>query len=353
MKIALVGPYYPDAGGVQIYMTYLARELMKMGNEVTVISYANASPQLGEKVKRAPRIAIHGVKGLTFVLYSTYSLAREQFDVASTHYALTSGLAGFFASFTGKKYVVTFHGSDLRLSKTLSRLAASRSSANISVSSWIKEELNSLGINANRVIPGGVDPNIFRDLPSREEAKEMLGLDGHVVLSVGTFTHAKGFDMIPIIASIVNKEISVKFILVGDGPLLSELRREVSLLGLDNKIRFVGKKPLHETALYYRAADSLLHPARYEGYGLVALESLAAGTPVIATNTGGLRDVVRDRIDGFLVQRDPYEFASKILILLENKDIRNEMGEKGRKRALKRTWRHVAEEYMELFNEVV
>ncbi len=353
MRIALVGPYHPNTGGVQIYMTYLARELMGMGHEVTVISYANASPQLGEKVKRAPRIRIPGMRGLTFVLYSAYSLTREQFDVASTHYALTSGLSGFLASFTGKKYVVTFHGSDLRLSNTLSKLAASRASAIVSVSSWIKDELSSLGIDVDRVIPGGIDPSIFRNLPSKEEAKEMLGLNGFVVLSVGTFTHAKGFDMIPAVASIVNKEIGAKFILVGDGPLLSEIKREVSLLDLNEEVRFIGRKTLRETALYYRAADILLHPARYEGYGLVALESLAAGTPVVATNTGGLRDVVRDGIDGFLVKRDPQEFAFKIIILLRNKDMRNKMGEEGRKRALKRTWRRVAEEYVELFSEVV
>ncbi len=353
MKIALVGPYYPNTGGVQIYMTYLAKELMKMGHEITVISYANASPQLGEKVKRAPKMTIPGLRGFVFILHSAYSLAREQFDVASTHYALTSGLAGFLASFTGKKYVITFHGSDLRLSKMVSRLAASRADAIVSVSSWVKEELNSLGIDVNRVISGGIDPSIFMNLPSKEKARDMLNLNNYVVLSVGTFTQAKGFDMIPIIASLVNKEVDAEFILVGDGPLLNELRRKTSLLGLNNKVKFVGSKTLYETSLYYRAADVLLHPARYEGYGLVALESLAAGTPVVATNTGGLKDVVRDGVDGFLVKRDPNEFASRILVLLKNEDMRDKMGKEGRKRALKRTWRRVAEEYVELFSEVI
>ncbi len=352
MKVALVGPYYPDTGGVQIYVTYLARELMAMGHEITVISYAGASSQLGEKVKKAPKIGVPGIRGLTFISYSAYSLLKDQFDVISAHYALTSGLSGFIASLAGRKYVVTFHGSDLRM-RTISKLAASRASAVVSVSSWIKEELSNLGIRVNRIIPGGIDPDLFTGLPSREEAKGMLGLSGYIVLSIGAFTYAKGFDLIPLISSLVLREVDAKFVLIGNGPLLKDLKAQVSSLGLEDRVYFVGRKNPREVPLYYRAADVLLHPARYEGYGLVALESLAAGTPVVATDVGGLRDAVRDGIDGFLVKQEPRAIASKVIALLKSEDLRRKMGENGRRRALKRTWRIVAKEYVEVFNEVI
>lgn len=352
MKLALVGPYHPTVGGVQMYMTYLARELASMGEDVVVISYKGSRSKWGERVLEVPNLGLKGLRGLSFALSSSLTLRRERPDLAICHYAATSGIAGFVSRTFGVKYIVTFHGSDLKFSK-LSRIAASRASAIVAVSSWVNEELRRMGLEADSIIPGGIDIELFSSLPPKEELKRELGFEGNLVLSVGSLTHAKGFDMVPKVAKLVNERVDATFLIIGSGPEEKVLKEISSKLGVKDKVLLLGSKRYEETVKYYGAADLLLHPARYEGYGLTALESLAAGAPVVASDTGGLRDAVLDGVDGFLLPRDEAAIAEKVVQLLMDESLRSEMGSKGRERALKRTWRVVAEEYKELIAKVI
>ena len=348
MKLALVGPYYPAVGGVQVYMTYLARELSSMGNEVLVVSYRGSRSRWGERVLETMDLKVRGLRGAGFILGSSLILAREKPELAICHYAATSGMAGFLSSLSGLKYFVVFHGSEVKLPRVLLKLAASRASALITVSGWLREELEGMGLEVDAVIPGGVDPGLFSSLPPKEKLKEELGFSGKLVLSVGSLTRAKGFDIIPGIARIVNKSLKASFVIVGSGPEEGRIREEAVKLGVADKVFLVGRKSYEETAKYYGAADLLLHPARHEGYGLTALESLAAGTPVIASDVGGLREVVISGSDGFLLPRNEGDMAEAVIKLLTDDELRERMGRKGRERALRRTWRTVAEDYLKL-----
>ncbi len=348
--IALVGPYYPAVGGVQVYMTYMARELLSLGFEVTVVSYKGSKAKWGERVIEAPTLKLKGLRGVSFILGATNILRREKPDLIISHYASTSGISGLLS---GLNYFVVFHGSELRLPKALSKIAASRSRAVICVSNWLRERLESYGIGVDAVIPGGVESDLFASLPPKEVARERLGIEGNIVLSVGSLVRAKGFDLIPEVAKIVNSKLRASFLIVGGGPEEEVVRRRAREEGVEDRVILVGKRSYEETAIYYRAADLLLHPARYEGYGLTALESLAAGTPVVATDTGGMRDVVIDGVDGFLLDRDASMIAERVIHLLQNDNLREEMGRKGRERALKRSWRAVTQEYIDLMRKKV
>ncbi len=348
--IALVGPYYPAVGGVQVYMTYMARELLSLGFEVTVVSYKGSKARWGERVIEAPNLKFKGLRGVSFILGATEILRREKPDLIISHYASTSGISGLLS---GLNYFVVFHGSELRLPKALSKIAASRSRAVICVSNWLRERLESSGIGVDAVIPGGVESELFASLPPKEVARERLGIEGNIVLSVGSLVRAKGFDLIPEVAKIVNSKLRASFLIVGGGPEEEVIRRRAREEGVEDRVILVGKRSYEETAIYYRAADLLLHPARYEGYGLTALESLAAGTPVVATDTGGVRDAVIDGVDGFLVVRDARAIAEGVIHLLQDDKLREEMGRKGRERALRRSWRAVTQEYIDLMREKV
>lgn len=354
MRISLVGPYHPEVGGVQIYTTYLARELLSLGHDVTVISYSSASPQDGEVVRRSPRVRIPGLRGMSFILSSALSLTKEEPEVALAQYAITSGLACWLASL-GKelRYMITFHGSDLRVFPKISRLVSSRAKAVVAVSSWLADQLMRRRIEVHAVIPGGIDPEVFSSLPSKEEARAELGLrdDARVVISVGALVEAKGFDMIPEIAALT-KDMEATFLIIGEGPLRRAIEERSSKLGVEDRVKLLGRKEFRETVKYYRAADLLIHPARYEGYGLVALESMAAGTPVVATNVGGIGELIEDGINGFIVGSDPREIADRVLYLLKERDLREEMGAKARERAMRRTWRSVALEYLDLLGRL-
>ena len=351
MKIGLIGPYYPAIGGVQIYLTYLAREFLDMGHEVVVFSYTNASPQSYEKVIRAPSPKIPGLRGLSFIVFTALNLSREELDVISAHYALTSGVA---ALLSGRRYTVTLHGSDLKMGRSICRMVSMRSSAIITVSNWLRDEIEEMGLKVTKVIPGGIDEKLFKDLPPKEHVRGELGLNGRVVLSVGSLTYDKGFDLIPVIAKIVISKVKdAKFLIIGEGPISESILGKIKEFGLDDKVKLLGRKSYHDTIRYYRAADILLHPARHEGYGLVALESLAAGTPVVATNVGGLKDVIENGVNGFLVDINSKTLAERTIELLLKEDLRRKMGERGKEKALKRTWRKVAEEYIEVFRGLI
>jgi glycosyltransferase involved in cell wall biosynthesis len=348
--ITLVGPYYPAVGGVQVYMTYMARELLSMGFEVTVVSYRGSKARWGERLIEVPTLKIKGLRGMSFILGATSILRREKPDLIISHYASTSGISGLLS---GLDYFLVFHGSELKLPKALSKVAASRSRAVICVSNWLRERLDSSGIRVDAVIPGGVESELFASLPPKEVAKEGLGIEGNVVLSVGSLVRAKGFDLIPEVAKIVNSKLRASFLIIGSGPEERSIRRRAKEEGVEDRVTLLGKKSYEETAIYYRAADLLLHPARYEGYGLTALESLAAGTPVVASDIGGIKDAVVDGVDGFLVARDAKAIAERVIYLLEDDNLREEMGRRGRERALKRSWRVVTQEYIDLMREKV
>ena len=117
---------------------------------------------------------------------------------------------------------------------------------------------------------------------------------------------------------------------------LSEL---AASLEMDGNVRFAGTVPHGELPWHYNAADVLLAPSYYESFGLVALEALACGTPVVAARTGGLSTLVRDGETGYLVPlHTPECYADRIEVLLANDALREAMGRAGRQRAEALAW---------------
>ncbi len=359
MKIAVIGPYYPQTGGVQVYSTMLVQELLKRGYDVTVVSYPGAKPYSVEKVVNVPTIPVKLLRGLSFIVGA--SLYLDGYDVILAQYATTSGTAALLAKIWSKvrredlKYFVTFHGSDANPWKVglfWRRLVASVGKASagvITVSHYLKSKLKGL-VEVKAVIPGGIVREVYLNLPSKEEAKEILGIKGPVVLSVGTLRRPKRFDIIPEIA----KDVEANFLIIGEGPLRELIERKAVELGVSGRIRLLGRVPHEEVPIYYRAADVLLHPVESEGYGLVALESLAAGTPVVASKVGGIPEVVEDGVTGYLVEgNDPEVFTNKLNVLLSNEGLIKRFGEEGRRRYLNRDWGTVADSYVKVIQDDV
>ncbi len=189
-------------------------------------------------------------------------------------------------------------------------------------------------------IPPGVDVQHFCPVP-RAEAQEIIGLPkGHrLVLFVGRIEPLKGIDTLLRAIAILKREQSpfsdklCLAIIGGDlgGPeaddaemqRLKQLREE---LNLGEFVAFLGSKSQATLQYYYSAAEAVIMPSHYESFGMVALEAMACGTPVVASEVGGLAYLVQDGITGFHVpDRDPEELAGKIRLLLENEDLHREM----------------------------
>lgn len=215
------------------------------------------------------------------------------------------------------------------------------------------------------IIPPGVDLEIFRPLP-RDDAFHALGEDPcqRMILFVGRMDPVKGLDtLLRALAAILDRDPAVLedacLVIAGgdkveDQPLVDAemaridgLRRE---LGLGEFVRFVGSLPQDSLPFWYNAAEVVVVPSRYESFGLVALEAMACGTPVIASDVGGLSTLVRDGRTGFLVpDNDPQALADKLAPLLALPEIRDTLGEHGVATAEAYGWPVIAERVEELY----
>ena len=208
------------------------------------------------------------------------------------------------------------------------------------------------------ILTPGVDLAFFSP-GQRWAARQAIGLgEQPVLLFVGRIQPLKGVDLaVDALARLQNQ--SALLVIVGgpsgaDGErTMADLRRRVDQLGLGHRVRFVEPQPHHLLSTYYRAADACLVPSRSESFSLVALEAAACGTPVVATDVGGLRNNVIDGFTGFLVgRRDPSEFAARIDDVLADPLLALRLGEQGAERSRSHTWSASAAQAVDVFQRL-
>ena len=217
------------------------------------------------------------------------------------------------------------------------------------------------------VIPCGVDLSLFRPI-SQGEACEELGIpDGKKLIAfVGRIEPLKGIDtLIRAVALLVEqnpawRERLMLGIIGGSAEddlesvtvEMQRLRDLRSELGIRDVVTFLGAQGQETLPYYYAAADTVVMPSHYESFGMVALEASASGTPVIASEVGGLTYTIHDGENGFLVPpRQPQLLADKILVLLENPKLRAEMGHNGAERAVRFGWPAIADQILAVVRE--
>ena len=237
-------------------------------------------------------------------------LRREgfDFDLIDAHYYYPDGVAAaLLAAHCGRPFVVTARGSDINLLATravpraLIRWAARRAAASIAVSGALDEKLASLGVEGPRrvVLRNGVDLERFRPVP-REEARARLGWPpGPALLLVGTLDENKGHHLV---IGALPRLPGFRLVIVGSGPARARLEAMAVELGVADRVRFAGA--VLQTGLpdYYSAADVLVLASGREGWPNVLLESMACGTPVVATDVGGVAEIVADSRAGVVIQ---------------------------------------------------
>lgn len=197
------------------------------------------------------------------------------------------------------------------------------------------------------VLPAGVDTDVFRPM-DRDDCKRELGLEGKkVVLYVGRVEPIKGLDLLLNAVTSMEDRKNLKLVMVGgkEGePEVARLKARIQELGLAETVWFVGPVKQDRLPVFYNAAEALVLPSHYESFGLVALEALACGTPVVASRVGGLPTFLKDGETGYLVPwRSPDSFADRLEVLLTHPALRESMGRAGRQKALSLGWDRLAE----------
>lgn len=206
------------------------------------------------------------------------------------------------------------------------------------------------------VIPCGVDFKHF--VPqNRQQARKRLGLkqDQPVLLFVGRLDPFKGPDLLLREAAMMEEEAQVVIVggrLTGDKEL-QQLRQLAAELNLDERVHFLGARPKHELPTIYSAADVMVMPSYHESFGMAAVESLACGTPVVATRTGGLTTIIRNGETGCLVPRSPGAFAEKLDMLLRNPGLLAQMRLATRPSIQQFDWKNIASQVYGVYDELI
>jgi D-inositol-3-phosphate glycosyltransferase len=214
------------------------------------------------------------------------------------------------------------------------------------------------------VIPPGVDPERFHPIPPRE-ARLAIGVpeDTQMLLFVGRIEALKGIDTLLRAIAILKEQLMCSLegiclsIIGGDpdgSPEMARLKTLREELGIDELVTFLGAKDQDTLQYYYSAATVVIVPSHYESFGMVALEAMACGTPVIASEVGGLAYLIQDGVTGFHVpDRDPVELAERICLLLHNPALRGEMSAAAVQRAQEYAWSKVADRIMALYEQML
>ncbi len=217
------------------------------------------------------------------------------------------------------------------------------------------------------VIPPGVDTGHFYPIPA-DEAKQYIGIprDDRMVLFVGRIEPLKGVDTLIRAMSCVRvceKDKPADLVIIGGEPgaapevmtaEMTRLRQLCTDLSLDHMVVFLGKRGQDTLPYYYSAAEVLVMPSHYESFGMVALEAMACGTPVIASQVGGLAFLVQDGITGFQVpDGDADALCAKLSLLLGNPALRLQMGQQAAGYARSYAWENIAVQVIKVYESLV
>lgn len=249
---------------------------------------------------------------------STLLESGYAFDLIDAHYFYPDGVAAILLGrHFGKKVTITARGSDItkiaqyRLPRKMIRWAAAEAAGIITVCESLKTSLVALGVSADkiRVLRNGVDLAMFRPA-DRDLARKRYGFTGTTLLSVGHLIPRKGHDLaVKALQYLPEKRL----VIIGDGPEHANLKSLASRIGVADRVRFLGQIAHDKLPELYTAADLGLLLSTQEGWANVLLESMACGTPMVATDAGGTSEVVTTSIVGELVyERDAIVVARAV-----------------------------------------
>lgn len=304
----------------------------------------------------------YGLTMFLSVLPTIIQIKREfDFDIIDAHYVYPDGFAAvLLGRFFKKPVIVSARGSDINLfvnfpfiSKLL-RYTLLNADEVIAVCQALKEAMVQLRIPEHKisVIPNGVDPAKFYPV-SKEDARKTLGLSGKkVILSVGELIPRKGFHLLIKALKILIDEFHERnlfLVIVGEGGFRKELEALIASLNLKQYVHLAGARPHHELNLWYSAADFFCLASDREGWPNVLLESLACGTPVIATNIWGVPEIIISDEIGILTNRNEWDIAKSISLALK----KSWHSETIMRYAREKTWSKVACSVSQVFESVL
>jgi D-inositol-3-phosphate glycosyltransferase len=392
-----------DTGGMNVYVKEITRQLGKMGIHVDVftrsqnehvphvlhdLGYGNrivhipAGPEYPLPKKELTNfipqfvqgiINFSGSKGLHYdLIHSHYWMSglaaielEKTWNIPDVQMFHTLGLMKNRVAQTQEEMEGNYRiDGEKEVLKSANRIIAA-TSAEYAQLLWLYQA----DVNKITIISPGVDVGKFYPIPA-DEAKEYIGIPPceRMLLFVGRIEPLKGLDVLIEAIGIMHQNEVLKenpFCLAiiggntGNGEEhtdaeLSRIRGLTEQHGLSNLVTFLGKRSQDSLPYYYSAAEAVVVPSQYESFGMVALEAMACGTPVVASQVGGLAYLVQDGVTGYTVPVDePEELANRLTLLLQDKNLRDQLGSQAVKLAQDYAWEKIAVKLLSTYEEVL
>ena len=373
-------------GGMNVYVSELSRELARRGHHVDL--FTRRDGERPEVTALAPGLRLVQLSAgppaplekelLTpFLPAFVAEMARfaanegETYDLVHSHYWQGIAAGEPFARAQGAPHLVMFHTlgevknrarvSEEEPGERIGRereLAASADA--IITASGHEHDLLARYYDADPArmvsIPCGIDTDLFRPR-DRDECRRELDIeaDRPVLLWVGRLEKLKGVDILIDAVAQLDEPDVLLLVVGGDGQALrGELEAQAQEAGLGGNVRFTGAVPHEELPAWYSAADVCVVPSYYESFGLVAVEAMACGTPVVASRVGGLVSTVTDGVNGYLIPwRCPEPFAEKLEVLIRNPELRANFARSARESVQRFRWDEIARRMDALYEDVI
>jgi D-inositol-3-phosphate glycosyltransferase len=302
-----------------------------------------------------------------------------RYDLLYSHYWLSGEVACLLRPELATGWAHIAHTLGLVKNRTLAAGARPEPELRIRIEAELAEQANLLiastddeaheliagyGADPERVcvVPPGVDLGMFQPMDRADARREIGYRSGRLLLFVGRLERLKGVEVAIRALGLLRdrQHDDVRLLILGEDSHEGEeseterLKAIASEVRVRDRVDFVGSVAHHELPYFYAAADVCVMPSYSESFGLVALEAQACGCPVVASGVSGLRSVVRDEVSGYLIdEHDPAAYAERIGRLLENSELAQQMGRRGRLLAQRFSWSRTADRLEELFEQVV
>jgi glycosyltransferase involved in cell wall biosynthesis len=306
------------------------------------------------------------IRSLLF-FFTTFKLLLTRndllkFDLIHSHMAVPSGFAGALLSKIFRKpIVVTCHGSDvniyaqLPILRQMVKYSLHHCNIVVTVSEDLKEKVKALGIKYNKikVLRNGVNAKIFKIFDKNKTRKQLaLTNKKHIILYIGHLTQGKGLRfLLHSINHLLKINRQIYLFIIGEGEEQKSLSQMIKALGIERKVFLIGPLPNHEIPKWLGACDLLCLPSLSEGLPCVILEALACGRPVVATNVGGIPEILGDdETLGIMVPpEDDMALAKALIRALNTRWDPQQLSQK----VSSWSWANIGEEYTRLFETLL
>ena len=363
MKILMLTWEYPPriVGGIARVVHDLSKRLIKDGHEVTVVTYREGNvpyfeDDKGVKVHRVDNYMINPNNFIDWIMQMNFNMlakaneiiAKEgKFDVIHAHDWLVAYAAKALKNSYDTPIVATIHATESgrnsgihdetqRYINDTEWMLTYEASEVIVNSNYMKREIQALfGLPFEKinVVPNGVNINMFSGIERDYEFRRQYASDNEkIILFIGRLVYEKGIQtLIAAMPKILEGYNDAKLVIAGRGGMIDELKAQVNAMGISHKVYFTGYMDAKQVCKMYKCADVSVFPSTYEPFGIVALEAMLSGTPVVVSDAGGLNEIVQHGENGMKSYAgNPNSIADSILSLLYNPQLSSEVVKKAK-----------------------